>query len=170
LDTRKVNALEYKLIWKLWKPLVNLKVWIKLFHDLKLCILEVIMAFVFLELGGKWNLFWWKFQELHNLNVGNCEICLRELFHPYCCKKNLKRFSFLVWTFRERWRLGLSKLFNKWKMLNLVGFMGDSSGRRMVFCYWWNERRKPCCRKLETSVGRTFLLWNNSNRSWQFME
>jgi hypothetical protein len=51
LDTRKVNVLEYKFIWKLLKPLVNLKVGLKLFHDLKLLMLEVIMAFVFLELG-----------------------------------------------------------------------------------------------------------------------
>jgi hypothetical protein len=55
------------------------------------------------------------------------------------------------------------------KCWNLVGFTDDSSGRRMVFCYWWNERRKPCCRKLEINVGRILLLWNNFNRSWQFM-
>jgi hypothetical protein len=126
LNTRKVNFLEYKFIWKLWKPLVNLKVGLKLFHNLKLRILEVIMTFVFLELGrnGKWNLFWWKFQELHNLNVGNCEICMREFFHPYCCRTLKRGFSFLVWTFRERWRLGLSKLFNKWKMLKSSGIHG----------------------------------------------
>jgi hypothetical protein len=46
---------------------------------------------------------------------------------------------------------------------NLVGFMGDSSGRGMIFCYWQNLVKGPCHRKSVINV-RTFLLCNNFDK------
>ncbi len=130
------------------------------------------MAFVFLELEGMGS------EICLGGNSNNCRTWMWGIVKfvwgifsiHIVAKLFLKGFLFLFELLGKGKGWGFPSYLTNGKCWNLMGFMGDSNGRIMVFCYWWNERRKPYCKKLKINVGSTLLLWNNSNRSWQFMK
>lgn len=97
--------------------------------------------FYFLGIGEKWGVRSISVETLQvaYIECGNCEICMREFFCPYCCNILRREFFFSCQNFWGKVEVGgLYKLFNKWELLKSCGIHGWSSGRGMIFCYWWN--------------------------------
>ncbi len=153
-----VKCFKYSHIWKWWKFLENLKASPNLFHNLKICIFEIIFGFYFLRFGNEW--------EVRSIMVGTSKVA-----YPKCGKLGSLHEGILYEGFLFFFEV--SGRGGDWGFTNfllkcltwIVEMWWDSwemqIGKSMVLFFWWNIIREPCNAKLEWNVERILMLWNN---------